>query len=63
MNFMHLDTKFHEHLMKEAMETDTATVVAKYMPLVQSIMIFEGRVVTPEFNRKLASLLQQAGND
>src|SRR6266849_2164067 len=67
VNFMHLDTKFNKHLVKEAMETDTANVVAKYTPLLQSIMILEGRVVAPEFNRRLAlrftHLLQQAGND
>ena len=67
VNFMHLDTKFTTHLVKEAIETDTATVAAKYSPLLQHIMIDEGHVVTPEFNRRLASmftlLLEQPGND
>jgi hypothetical protein len=55
VNFMHLDKKFHNHLLKEAVKTDTDTVVARYRPLLQSIMFFEGSVVTPEFNRRLAS--------
>jgi hypothetical protein len=53
VNFMHLDTKFTKHLIKEAMETDAAAVAAKYMPLVESITILSGHVVTPEFNRRL----------
>jgi hypothetical protein len=53
VNFMHLDTKFTKHLVKEAIETDVATVAAKYMPLVESITILSGHIVTPEFNRRL----------
>jgi len=66
VNFMHLDTKFAKPLLKEAMETDATSVADKYKPLVSSIAAFSGRVVTPEFNRRLLSrftLLQDAGVD
>jgi hypothetical protein len=53
VNFMHLDATFHEHVIKEAMGTNTESAVAKYLPVVESITILSGHVVTPEFNRRL----------
>lgn len=53
VNFMHLDTKFNEHLVKEAIATDTASVVAKYTPLLQSMIMGEGPIVSPQFNHRL----------
>lgn len=55
VNYFHLDTTFTRHALKEAMETDAATVFDKYSPLIRSVVAFEGNVVTPEFNRRLVA--------
>jgi hypothetical protein len=36
IDYMSLDTTFHERLLKEAMDTDAATVVTKYTPLLRA---------------------------
>jgi hypothetical protein len=52
----HLDTKFTTDWIKEAMATDAPTVVSKYAPIVRFTMSIEGRVVTRQFNKRLADL-------
>ena len=59
VNFMHLDPTINMHLVKEAMQSNTAVVVAKYTPILQSIVAIEGPVVTPEFNRRLELYFSQ----
>ncbi|MHC1947301.1 hypothetical protein IF803_23250 [Bradyrhizobium sp. UFLA06-06] len=60
VNFMHLDTAFTRCAIKRAMETnDIDATVREYAPLIESVKIFSGSIVTPEFNRRLLALLQR----
>ncbi len=50
---MHLDTVFTKQVIAEAMQTGTETAFDKYSSLVESVKLYFGPVVTPEFNRRL----------
>jgi hypothetical protein len=63
VNFMHLDTKFTKPWLQEAMETDAATVAAKYVPLVRYVTITEGHTVTPTFNSRVARMWEAMKDD
>jgi hypothetical protein len=52
-----LDTKFTKAWVREAIETDAATVIAKFSPVIRQAMSIAGRRVNYKFNQTVIRLL------
>jgi hypothetical protein len=58
INPQHIDAGLTEPWLKEAMVTDAETVVRKYAPLIQHLILSDGPVVTRRFNQHLERMLE-----
>jgi hypothetical protein len=52
-----ITTKVTKVWVAEAMKTSAQDVADKYAPVVRSVILYEGRTVSPKFNKRLFEML------